>query len=62
MSPHQYIVQARIESAKELLVKTALPVNNIADLCGFSSTGHLATWFKRLVGVRPLAYRGQSRG
>lgn len=57
MSPHQYVVLARVEKARELLLRTDLPVGDIAALCGFSSTGHLAIWFKRLTGVRPSEYR-----
>ena len=57
MSPHQYVVRARVDEARELLSRTDLPVGDIAALCGFSSTGHLATWFKRLTGARPLEYR-----
>ena len=57
MSPHQYVVRARIERAKELLVGTDIPICGIAALCGFSSTGHLATWFRRLTGTTPSEFR-----
>lgn len=57
MSPHQYVVRARIERAKELLVRTDTPIKGIAALCGFSSAGHLATWFRRLTGTSPSEFR-----
>lgn len=57
MSPHQYVVRARIERAKELLVRTQTPIGDIASMCGFSSAGHLATWFKRLTGTTPSEFR-----
>ena len=57
MSPHRYVVEARVEHARQLLERSQLPVADIARLCGFSSTGHLAAWFKRLTGLRPSEYR-----
>lgn len=57
MSPHRYVVEARVEHAKQMLNRSDLSVAEIATLCGFSSTGHLATWFKRLTGLRPSEYR-----
>ena len=56
-SPHRYLVQVRVGRAKELLVASDLDVAAIATLCGFSSTGHLARWFRRLTGVNPSEYR-----
>ncbi|WP_250125776.1 AraC family transcriptional regulator [Chroococcidiopsis sp. CCMEE 29] len=35
--PHQYVLQHRLEQAKQLLKETELPVMEIALLCGFSS-------------------------
>lgn len=57
--PHQYILQRRIERAKELLRDTELPVVEVALATGFSSQSHLSHWFQRLVGVSPGAYRRQ---
>ena len=57
MSPHRYVVRARIERAKELLVRTDTPIKGIAAACGFSSPGHLATWFRRVTGTTPSEFR-----
>lgn len=57
LSPHRYLVQARVERAKELLATSDLPVVAIAEMCGFSSTGHLAQWFRRVTGASPSDYR-----
>lgn len=57
MSPHRYLVQTRVERAKGLLSGTDLTIAQIAQTCGFSSPGHLASWFKRVTGATPLAYR-----
>ena len=56
-SPHRYLVRVRVERAKEMLATTDLPVAAIAVSCGFSSTGHLAKWLRRLTGINPSAYR-----
>lgn len=57
-TPHRYVVQRRIERAKELLAGTDLPIASIALQTGFSSQSHLATAFKAVVGVSPSQYRG----
>jgi AraC family transcriptional regulator len=56
-SPHQYVVARRVEHARELLTGTTLPIAEISLTAGFSSQSHLTSWFRRLVGVSPAAYR-----
>lgn len=57
LSPHRYVLEARVEHAKRLLRNGDLGVAEIAVLCGFSSPGHLSTWFRRIAGVSPTAFR-----
>ena len=57
MSPHQYIIQQRVERAKQLLNSKDLTLSEIALQCGFSSQSHLGEWFRKTVGVTPKAYR-----
>jgi AraC family transcriptional regulator len=52
-SPHQYVIQQRVERAKFLLKTTDLAIANIASQVGFSSQSHLTQHFKRLTGVTP---------
>lgn len=56
-SPHQYVLERRVSRARELLRDTALPIAEVAVAVGFSSQSHLSTWFRRIVGVSPAAYR-----
>jgi len=56
-SPHQYVLERRIERAKELLRNGDLPVAEIALATGFSSQSHLSSWFSRSVGMSPGTYR-----
>ena len=52
-SPHQYVIQQRVERAKVLLKTTDLAIANIAFQVGFSSQSHLTQHFKRLTGSTP---------
>lgn len=62
VTPHRYVVQRRIERAKELLRGTDMAVVDVAIETGFASQSHLAATFKRVVGVTPSAYRGEGCG
>jgi len=55
-SPHQYLLRLRVEGAKRLL-RTGLPIADIAVRCGFSHQEHLTRVFGRLVGVTPALFR-----
>jgi AraC family transcriptional regulator len=60
LSPHQYLLGARVETAKRLL-RTDLSIAEVAFRCGFSHQEHLTRVFGRLVGVTPAAYRRELR-
>jgi AraC family transcriptional regulator len=55
--PYRYVIQRRVERAKSLLRHTDLPVARIAYETGFASQSHLASTFKRTVGLTPGDYR-----
>jgi AraC family transcriptional regulator len=57
MSAHQYLLQQRIERAKQLLKQTDQSVVDIALACGFNSHSHLSKQFRQLTGLTPKAYR-----
>jgi len=59
LSPHQYLLQYRIERAKQLLIERELSIAEIACVVGFSSQGHLNYHFKRLVGATPKTFARQ---
>jgi AraC family transcriptional regulator len=56
-SPHQYVIQQRVERAKLMLSKTDMAIADIALQVGFSSQSHLTQQFKRLTGVTPKQVR-----
>ena len=57
ITPHQYIMQQRVEMAKRLLKQQDLAIANIALDCGFSNQSHLGRVFKRHIGTTPKKYR-----
>ncbi len=56
-TPHQYLMQQRIEKAKDLLRSTDMPINEICCTVGFESLGSFSTLFRRIAGLSPGAYR-----
>jgi AraC family transcriptional regulator len=56
-SPYQYLLQQRIERAKQLLKEGDRSIMDIAFLCGFNSHSHLSKQFRQLTGMTPKAYR-----
>lgn len=57
VSPYQFLLQQRIERAKQLLKQTDRSIMEIALDCGFSSHSHLSKQFRQVAGVTPKAYR-----
>ncbi|GAA6620227.1 helix-turn-helix domain-containing protein [Scytonema sp. NUACC26] len=53
IAPHQYVIQQRVERAKQLLRKGDLSLAEISLECGFANQGHLNRHFKRLTGTTP---------
>lgn len=60
-SPHQHIVNKRIERAKSLLIDSDLSVAVIAELVGFANTSYLSTVFRRVTKLAPKAFREKMR-
>lgn len=58
---HQEIHRVRIETARQLLAATNLPVKKIAVDSGFRTVQYLTRVFTEAVGIAPASYRRQSR-
>jgi AraC family transcriptional regulator len=56
-APYQYLLQQRIERAKQLLKQTDQSIMDIALTCGFNSHSHLSKQFRQLTGITPTVYR-----
>lgn len=57
LSPHQYIVQRRLEHAQRLLSSTRLSIGEIAATVGFYDQSHLVRQMRRVMGVTPTYIR-----
>ena len=56
-TPHQYLIERRIEKAKELLGDDELRVTDVCFEVGFQSLGSFSTLFHKTVGQAPVTYR-----
>lgn len=52
-----YVTSRRIGRARELLQETALPVQQIAEMCGFSEVSYFSSRFKQETGMSPKQMR-----
>ncbi len=53
----KYIINQKIEKAKELLVYDELTLNEISYSLGYSSVQHLSSQFKKVTGLTPSHYK-----
>lgn len=60
-TPQKYLVELKIDKAKELLSLSDYSVTEICFLCGFSEHSHFSKVFKKLTGSTPLRYRKNHR-
>jgi transcriptional regulator GlxA family with amidase domain len=56
-TPLQWVLHQRVGMAQRLLEMTDLPVELVAERCGFGSGATLRQHFGRIVGTSPVAYR-----
>jgi AraC family transcriptional regulator len=61
LSPHDYLVQRRVQRVKELLSETDLPISEIALVVGFTDQSHCCRRFRERVGLTPGEYRWSMR-
>lgn len=61
-TPTQWLAEARIARARQLLETTRATVLEIALDCGFESPGYFHHCFKRLTGQTPLQFRRRAAG
>jgi AraC family transcriptional regulator len=57
LSPHQWLLQARIDKAKLLLLDTDRPLAKVALDVGFSDQAHFTRTFTRAIGESPGAWK-----
>ena len=52
-TPYQYVVDARVKKAKELLTTGKFTISEVAYHVGFADQSHLTRHFKRVFGLPP---------
>lgn len=55
--PIKYLIQCRMEKAKELLQNKKVPITEIAISVGYDSPNYFSTVFKKMEGMSPAQYR-----
>jgi LacI family transcriptional regulator len=60
-TPQEEIRHVQIKRARELLLKTDLPAERIATLCGFEHSEYLHVVFKRITGLTIGQFRKQAK-
>ena len=55
-SPQQYVLDLRMQAAKELLLDTDYPVERISAMIGIDDPLYFSRVFKIIVGVSPSVY------
>lgn len=56
-TPYQYLLNIRMEKAKEVLRKNENSIDDVARQCGYVNSGHFSMAFKRNMKVSPSEYR-----
>jgi AraC family transcriptional regulator len=54
---HEYVVQRRVQRAKELLLRAEIPAAEVAVASGFAHQSHMARCMRRVLGVNPTQLR-----
>lgn len=61
MTPHAFIAQRRLEQSADMLRSTNMSATEIALECGFASSSHFTTAFKRAFGTKPIEFRRECK-
>jgi AraC family transcriptional regulator len=57
VSPHQYVMRARLDRAQQMLQQSDAPMSTIADALGFASQSHFTRAFRQFAGETPTDFR-----
>jgi AraC-like DNA-binding protein len=57
LAPHRWLVQRRVEVAKDLMLAEPMPLAQVAVACGFADQSHFTRTFASLTGLTPARWR-----
>ena len=58
-TPNDFIIEVKMNHAKDLLCRTEIPIGDIAFVCRFPSNSYFTRVFRRVFGRTPLQYRNE---
>jgi len=61
MTPNEYIVKIRLDTAREKIINTELNICEISLQCGFENFSYFSAVFKRNTGITPKEFRKNHR-
>lgn len=59
ITPHQYVLKARLDKAQQMLVQSDLNLAAVAEAMGFTSQSHFSRAFRAYAGTSPREYRNR---
>jgi len=62
VTPHEYVLRARIERAKGLLTASDLTVGEVSGAVGFADQSHFSNIFRKLTAMTPRSFRNSMSG
>jgi AraC family transcriptional regulator len=62
MSPHQYVMKAKLERAQQMLTQSQMQLSGIAEYLGFTSQSHFTRAFRQFTGKTPTDFRREQGG
>lgn len=60
LTPHQYIIESRLQAARNLIAHGQCDVTNAALSCGFSTASHFSATFRKRWGISPSEVKPSS--
>ena len=61
VTPRQFLIDVRVNRAKQLLSEGVLKISAVSEQCGFSNPYHFCRTFRERVGVTPTEYMESNR-
>ncbi|MBL8558169.1 MAG: helix-turn-helix transcriptional regulator [Hyphomonadaceae bacterium] len=60
-SPYRFVLETRVERAKQIMLDNTLSLSEVAQMAGFGSASQFSKIFSGIVGITPRAFRQTSR-
>lgn len=61
LTPYDYLLKSKIETAKLMLINTNLQINDIAMKLNFADEHYFSNYFKSKTGISPARFRNNTR-